>query len=58
MYISTKELVARTGLSKATIWRYRRRYPDFPKPISIGDTVLRWVVEEIDAWMLAHRVKG
>jgi predicted DNA-binding transcriptional regulator AlpA len=55
MYVSTAELVARTGLSKATIWRMRKRHPDFPKPIVLGGTLVRWVTDEIDAWMLSHR---
>ncbi len=57
MFISTSELTERTGLSKPTLWRYRKRYPDFPKPICIeGSSVLRWVSEEVDAWLLARRV--
>ena len=56
MYISTTEFSERTGLSKPTIWRYRKRYSDFPKPICIDDTVLRWVADEVDAWMLSRRV--
>ena len=56
MFISNSELAKRTGLSKPTIWRYRKRYADFPKPISIeGSSVLRWVSEEVDAWFLARR---
>lgn len=56
MFITTSELSARIGISKPTIWRYRQRYADFPKPIVIkGSSVLRWVTEEIDAWFLNHR---
>jgi predicted DNA-binding transcriptional regulator AlpA len=57
MFITTTELVNRTGLSKTTIWRYRKRYPAFPRPISIGhnNNFLRWVAEEVDAWLLSHR---
>ena len=54
--ISNTELSKRVSLSKPTIWRYRQRYADFPKPIVIeGSGVLRWVAEEVDAWFLAHR---
>lgn len=56
MFISTNDLVERTGLSKTTIWRYRQRYKDFPTPISIeGSNVLRWVEVEVDAWFLSRR---
>ena len=56
MFITTSQLSVRTGLSKPTLWRYRQRYSDFPKPICIeGSSALRWVVEEVDAWFLARR---
>lgn len=58
MFISTNEVAERMGVSKPTIWRYRQRFVDFPKPISIDGAVLRWVAEEVDAWMLARRVDG
>jgi predicted DNA-binding transcriptional regulator AlpA len=58
MFITTSELIARTGLSRVTLWRYRKRYPDFPQPIEItGSSVLRWVAEEIDEWLLSRRQK-
>lgn len=57
MFISTSEFVERTGLSRPTIWRYSKRYPDFPKPVVIG-TLKRWVVTEIDGWLFAHRLNG
>lgn len=41
-------------VSKSTLWRFRRRYPDFPKPIMLNNYP-RWVVEEIDAWLLRRR---
>jgi predicted DNA-binding transcriptional regulator AlpA len=52
--ITTSQLVLRTGLSRVTIWRYGRRYDDFPKPIVIGG-IKRWVSQEIDDWLLSHR---
>lgn len=56
MIISTTELSKRVSLSKPTLWRYRKRYPDFPRPIVIeGSSSLRWVTEEVDAWFLARR---
>jgi predicted DNA-binding transcriptional regulator AlpA len=59
MFISTSELVARTGLSRTTIWRYRKRYAHFPEPITVaGSSVLRWVAEEVDSWLLACREGG
>lgn len=59
MFLTTSELAERLGLSKPTLWRYRKRFPDFPKPIEIeGSSVLRWVSEEVDSWFLARRKNG
>lgn len=56
--LSNNDLAKRVQLSKSTLWRFRRRYPDFPKPILINGTRPRWVAEEIDAWFLARRGVG
>lgn len=55
--VTTSELAKRARLSRVTIWRYRRRYSDFPKPIVIGG-INRWISDEIDDWFLSHRSCG
>jgi len=58
MFVTTTEITRRTGLSKPTIWRYRRRFSDFPKPIIVeGSSSLRWVAEEVDNWLLSRQVR-
>lgn len=54
--LSTTDVSRRVRLSKATLWRLRQRYSDFPKPILINGTP-RWVAEEIDDWFLSKRVQ-
>lgn len=44
------ELIARLGLSDATIWR-RERKGDFPKRISLGGKAVGWIESEVDAWL-------
>ena len=54
--MTNSELASYLRLSKPTLWRYRKRYPDFPEPIIIkGSGVLRWVADEVNAWLLANR---
>lgn len=54
--MTNSELTKYVRLSKPTLWRFRQRYPDFPKPIVIeGSGVLLWVAEEIDEWFMARR---
>ena len=53
--MTNSDLASYLRLSKPTLWRYRKRFPDFPKPIVIeGSSVLRWVADEVDAWLLAR----
>jgi predicted DNA-binding transcriptional regulator AlpA len=51
---STTNLVRRTGISRVTLWRYSKRFEDFPKPVIITGTK-RFVTKEIDDWLLSHR---
>lgn len=42
-------VIARTGLSRTTIWR--RAGEDFPAPVRLGPNSIAWVVTEVDAWL-------
>jgi len=53
--ITTHEATERYRLSRSTIWRYRRRYSDFPKPVELNGFHLRWPIAELDAWFSCHR---
>ncbi len=47
------EVMARTGLSRVTIWR-RVRAGTFPAPVQLGENSIGWPASEITAW-LANR---
>ncbi len=47
------EVMARTGLSRVTIWR-RVRAGTFPAPTELGENSIGWTESEIIAW-LANR---
>jgi len=47
------EVMARTGLSRVTIWR-RVRAGTFPAPTELGENSIGWPASEITAW-LANR---
>ena len=44
------EVMARTGLSRTTIWR-RVRAGSFPAPIELGQNSIGWPAVEISAWL-------
>ena len=54
--IRLKQVIARTGLSKSTIYdkinpKSLRHDPSFPKQITLGVGSVGWVVSEVDAWI-------
>ena len=44
------EVIARTGLSRVTIWR-RVRAGTFPAPYELGANSVGWPASEITAWI-------
>ncbi|WP_109042261.1 AlpA family transcriptional regulator [Azospira sp. I13] len=61
-----KEVEARTGLSRSTIYKKMRQDhkhpgyydPTFPLPVSLGANAIGWVESEIDAWLEAQIAKS
>ena len=60
--IRRKQLEARTGLSRSTIYAQMRENPKrpgdfdptFPKPISMGAKAVGWIESEVEAWLAAR----
>jgi prophage regulatory protein len=50
------EVISRTGLSSATIWRYERA-GNFPTRLRLGKNSVGWLQSEIDEW-IATRSRG
>lgn len=61
-----KQVEARTGLSRSTIYAKLRRDPKrpgdydptFPTPVSIGAKAVGWIDAEIEAWIAAQIQKS
>lgn len=47
------EVIDRTGLSKASIYRYVQ-LGKFPAPVIVGERAAAWVQSEIDTWIAAR----
>src|SRR3954469_14759524 len=50
------DVLARTGLSRASVWRLVRD-ASFPAPVRIGRRAVAWLDTEIDSW-IANCVKA
>jgi prophage regulatory protein len=61
-----KQVEARTGLSRSTIYSKLRRNPkrpsdydpSFPQPISIGHKAVGWLEHEVENWIAAQVQKS
>lgn len=54
--IRKPEIIGRSGMSDATIWRMER-IGKFPRRFKIGGNSVGWLSDEFDAW-LAERIKN
>lgn len=55
-FLSLHEVRARTGLSRATIYRLQKAGA-FPAAYQLGSRAVRWSERELEAW-LASRPRG
>ena len=64
--IRRKQVEARTGLSRSSIYARMRHNPKrpgdydptFPKPVSVGAKAVGWVESEIDGWIASKIQKS
>ena len=49
LYLSVDQVAQRFGVSKDSIWRWKRR-GDFPAPVKLGGTTTRWRLADIEKW--------
>ncbi|MTD99926.1 AlpA family phage regulatory protein [Paracoccus sp. YIM 132242] len=53
-YLSVKDLAIRFGVSIQTIWVWSGDGPycikGFPKPVKLGPQVVRWKLDDVEAW--------
>ncbi|ASP35633.1 AlpA family transcriptional regulator [Labrenzia sp. VG12] len=45
--MSDKQVAKRISISKATVWRWAKSNPDFPKPIVFSKGVTRWSLDDL-----------
>lgn len=49
LYLSVEQVALRFGVSKDSIWRWKRK-GDFPAPVKLGGTTTRWRLADIQEW--------
>ncbi len=53
--LTTAQLADRFSISRSSVWRYKRKFRDFPSPILIEDRYPRWIADEVEQWLLSKR---
>lgn len=51
MLQTVDQVAEKLTISKATVWRYVRSDPQFPKPIKLSPGCARWRADEVDHWL-------
>ena len=53
-----RQVEARTGLGRSTIYSRMKEDPAFPRPVSIGARAVGWLEHEVDEWLAAQIQKS
>lgn len=49
--IRLSEVCQMTGASRATVWRWVKARPDFPRPFKLSDAITVWDEGEVRSWI-------
>lgn len=50
IYFQDHEVGKRYGVSRASIWRWLKTDPSFPKPVALSTGCSRWRLSDLEAW--------
>lgn len=50
IYLTDREVAERYGVSRVTVWRWRRNDRNFPAPISFSPGCVRFKLADLEAW--------
>ena len=57
-FMSDKEVAARIGIGKSTVWKWAASNPNIPKPHKLSNKCSRWVRSEIESYLAVLSGKG
>lgn len=53
MFLSDKQIAERFGISRVTVWRWRKADPTFPQPITLSPGCVRFRLADVEKWEAA-----
>ena len=54
LVLSTKQVCKRFKISRMTLYRWRKEYRDFPKPVFGRGCYLKFDAQQVSDWYQAH----
>lgn len=55
MYLTVKQVADRYNVTKATIWRWVRTDPTFPRPVKFSEQATRFEFSALESWEQSRR---
>lgn len=52
-FLSDRQTAERYGVSRITIWRWRKADPTFPDPVTLSPGCVPWRLSDLEAWEAA-----
>lgn len=49
-YLQDKQVAARYGVGRASVWRWLKADLTFPKPFKLSPGCARWRLADLEAW--------
>lgn len=53
MFLSDNQVATRYGVTRTTVWRWRKSDPNFPQPVTLSPGCTRWRLADLEAWEAA-----
>lgn len=57
-FLSDHQVAARFDISKATVWRWHTKYPDFPRRIRLSPGTSRWKLSDLVQFEVKMQAMG
>lgn len=57
MFLTDQQVAQRYAVSRATIWRWGKVDPTFPKAVSLSPGCVRWRVSDLEGWESARAAR-
>lgn len=55
MFLTVQQVADRYSVTKATIWRWVRTDPTFPRPVKFSEQSTRFELSALEAWESTRR---